>query len=233
MRSLRAYPWELRSIDSTTLILRPVRGSVDCTRAAHLLATGMRPRSTGRSDVEPSLVTAFGRRPYSLTGLQLGREALLHVGVEGTPGHRPVEHHRCDDAFERQRRRHRDVVAPVLRNGIACTLAERRPRSRWHAEQGGPCALEITSLEKQASTKDAFGETELGGGLRDESSTETRPRVVICREATSPRCLPAFDTVAWRLTAGLRVLTRSLPPGIAQSAPCRTLSLVRLVRKYA
>src|ERR1700691_4187322 len=65
-----------------------------------------------------------------VAGLQLGSEALLDVGVEGASVHRPVEHHRRDDAFERQRCRHRDVVAPVLRNRVACTLADGRARIR-------------------------------------------------------------------------------------------------------
>jgi len=61
---------------------------------------------------------------------QLGSEALLDIRFEGAPVHRSVEHHRRDDAVERQRRGHRDVVAPVLRDGIACTLADGRARIR-------------------------------------------------------------------------------------------------------
>jgi hypothetical protein len=49
-----------------------------------------------------------------------------------------VEHHRRDDAVERQRCGHRDAVTLVLRYGIACTLADRRARTRESSRDGCP-----------------------------------------------------------------------------------------------
>jgi hypothetical protein len=74
--------------------------------------------------VEPEIV-----EHDDVAGLQLGSETLLEVRVESPRVHRAVEHHRRDDAVERQARGDGDAVAPVLRNRIAGAIADRRPRT--------------------------------------------------------------------------------------------------------
>jgi len=65
---------------------------------------------------------------HDVARAKLGPEALLDVRLEGPRRHRSTQHHRRDDAVERERRRHRDVVAPVLRHCIHSALAHRRSR---------------------------------------------------------------------------------------------------------
>jgi hypothetical protein len=63
-----------------------------------------------------------------VSGTQLARQTLLDVGLKRPCGHRTVQHHRRHDAFERERRRHRDVIAPIFRHRIHRPIPDRGPR---------------------------------------------------------------------------------------------------------